>query len=48
MLLHVDFKARRTCPALPDVLSAATRVAAAPRALPRPTGAGRAIGSPAA
>ena len=48
MLLHVDFKARRTCPALPDVLSAATRVAAAHAALPRPTGAGRAIGSPAA
>jgi carnitine 3-dehydrogenase len=44
MCLHVDMKAGRACPAAPDVLAKLGPIAAAHAALPRPDGAGRAIG----
>ena len=47
MLLHVDTKAERACPAAPEVLERLHAVAAAQAALPVPEGAGRAIAMPA-
>jgi len=44
MLLHVDMKAGRTCPAAPAVLDRLRPIAAAHAALPRPEGAGRHVG----
>ncbi|MGH6946622.1 MAG: carnitine 3-dehydrogenase [Kiloniellales bacterium] len=44
MLLHVDTKAGRACPAAPAVLARLTRIAEAHARLPRPDGAGRHIG----
>ena len=44
MLLHVDAKSGRTCPALPEVRAKLERLRAAHAALPRPRDAGRAIG----
>ncbi|HEX9906475.1 MAG TPA: carnitine 3-dehydrogenase [Propylenella sp.] len=44
MLLHVDAKTGRAAPAEPQVLAKLTELAAAHSALPRPEGAGRAVG----
>ncbi|MCB2110428.1 MAG: carnitine 3-dehydrogenase [Defluviimonas sp.] len=44
MLLHVDMKAGRTCPAAAGVLSRLLPIAAAHAALPRPEAAGRHVG----
>jgi hypothetical protein len=44
MCLHVDIKAGKTCPAAPEVLAKLKPIAEAHTALPRPEGAGRAIG----
>jgi carnitine 3-dehydrogenase len=44
MLLHVDMKAGRTCPAHPDVLARLLPIAKAHAALPRPASAGRHVG----
>lgn len=44
MCLHVDMKAGKTCPAAPEVLAKLKPIAEAHAALPRPDGAGRAIG----
>jgi carnitine 3-dehydrogenase len=44
MLLHVDAKAGRVCPALPEVRAKLDPLAAAHAGLPRPAQAGRAIG----
>ena len=43
MLLHVDTRSGRACPALPDVRERLDKVAAAHARLPRPNDAGRAI-----
>lgn len=45
MLLHVDMKAGRACPAEPAVQAALAPLAASHLALPRPGGAGRAVGA---
>jgi carnitine 3-dehydrogenase len=45
MCLHVDMKAGKTCPAAPAVLARLTPIALAHKALPRPEGAGRSIGT---
>jgi carnitine 3-dehydrogenase len=45
MLLHVDMKAGRACPAGPEVLDRLQPLAAAHRTLPRPRDAGRAVGA---
>ena len=44
MLLHVDMKAGRACPAAPAVLARLMPIAEAHKALPRPEGAGRHVG----
>ena len=44
MLLHVDTKAGRACPARPDVLARIQRIAEAHAALPSPEHAGRRVG----
>ena len=44
MLLHVDMKAGKTCPAAPEVLSRLTPIAEAHKSLPRPDAAGRYVG----
>lgn len=44
MLLHVDMRAGRTCPAAPKVLARLMPIAAAHKALPRPESAGRHVG----
>lgn len=44
MLLHVDMKAGKTCPAAPQVLAKLQPIAAAHAALPRPESAGRFTG----
>lgn len=44
MLLHVDMKAGKTCPAAPEVLARLMPIAEAHRALPRPEAAGRSVG----
>ncbi|MDW4548590.1 carnitine 3-dehydrogenase [Defluviimonas sp. D31] len=44
MLLHVDMKAGRTCPAAPEVLAKLLPIAEAHRPLPRPEAAGRFVG----
>ena len=44
MLLHVDMKAGKTCPAAPEVLARLMPIAEAHKALPRPEAAGRQIG----
>jgi carnitine 3-dehydrogenase len=44
MLLHVDMKAGRTCPAAPEVLARLSPIAGAHAALPRPDAAGRHVG----
>jgi carnitine 3-dehydrogenase len=44
MLLHVNMKSGRTCPALPPVLANLELIAEPHRTLPRPAGAGRSIG----
>ena len=44
MLLHVDMKAGRACPAAPAVLARLRPIAEAHAALPRPEGAGRHVG----
>ncbi len=44
MLLSVDTEAGRACPAGPDVLQRLREIAHAHAALPRPDGAGRAVG----
>ena len=44
MLLHVDMKAGKTCPAAPTVLAKLQPIAAAHAALPRPESAGRFTG----
>ncbi len=44
MLLHVDMKAGKTCPAAPEVLARLMPLAQAHAALPQPDGTGRAIG----
>lgn len=44
MLLHVDMKAGKSCPAAPEVLARLLPIAEAHRALPRPEGAGRHVG----
>ncbi len=46
MLLHVDTRAGRTVPAEAPVLARLRRIAAAHAALPKPEGAGRAVGAP--
>lgn len=46
MLLHVDMKAGKSCPALPEVRAKLDPIAAAHADLPRPQGAGRQIGAP--
>ena len=43
MQLHVDMRASRACPAAPEILARAQRLASAHRALERPEGSGRAI-----
>lgn len=48
MLVHVDTRAGGTCPALPGVLAAVRRLAAAQAGLERPAGAGRPIALPVA
>jgi carnitine 3-dehydrogenase len=44
MLLHVDTKAGRACPAPPDVLARVQRIAEAHATLPQPEHAGRRVG----
>jgi len=44
MLLHVDRRAGRACPARPDVLARVRRIAEAHAALPKPEHAGRRVG----
>jgi carnitine 3-dehydrogenase len=44
MLLHVDMKAGRTCPAAAEVLARLMPIATAHAPLPRPDAAGRAVG----
>lgn len=44
MLLHVDMKAGKACPAAPEVLSRLMPIAEAHKALASPTGAGRYVG----
>ncbi|MCF1708644.1 carnitine 3-dehydrogenase [Tabrizicola sp. J26] len=44
MCLHVDMKAGKTCPAVPEVLAKLLPIFEAHKALPRPADAGRAIG----
>lgn len=44
MLLHVDARAGRACPARGDVAAQVARIAAAHAALPVPEGAGRSVG----
>lgn len=44
MLLHVDMKAGKTCPASPAVLAKLMPIVEAHKALPRPESAGRAVG----
>jgi carnitine 3-dehydrogenase len=44
MLLHVDMKAGKTCPAAPGVLARLMPIAEAHKALPRPDAAGRHVG----
>jgi carnitine 3-dehydrogenase len=44
MLLHVDMKAGKTCPAAPEVLARLMPIAKAHKALPRPEAAGRFCG----
>ena len=44
MLLHVDTGAGRACPARQDILANVERIWAAQQSLPKPDGAGRAIG----
>jgi len=44
MLLHVDMKAGKTCPAGAGVMARLMPIAAAHKALPRPEGAGRHVG----
>lgn len=44
MLLHVDMKAGKTCPAAPAVLAKLMPIAEAHKALPRPEAAGRHVG----
>lgn len=46
MIVHVDTKAGRACPAKPEVLEKLNRIADAHRALPWPERAGRNIGIP--
>jgi carnitine 3-dehydrogenase len=43
MQLHVDMRASRAAPALPEVLARVERIAAAHRGLERPAGSGRSI-----
>lgn len=47
MLLHVDMKANRACPAQPAVRANVMRLAQAQAGLPKPTDAGRRIAMPA-
>jgi carnitine 3-dehydrogenase len=47
MLLHVDMKAGKTCPAHADVLARLTPITQAHAGLPQPAGTGRAIGQKA-
>lgn len=44
ILLHVDMKAGKTCPAAPEVLARLMPIAEAHKALPRPEAAGRHVG----
>jgi carnitine 3-dehydrogenase len=44
MLLHVDMKAGKVCPAAPEVLTRLMPIAEAHKALPRPEAAGRFVG----
>lgn len=44
MLLHVDMKANKACPAAPEVLANLAPITAAHAALPRPAAAGRFVG----
>lgn len=44
MMLHVDMKAGKTCPAAPEVLARLNPIAAAHAGLPPPEGTGRAVG----
>ncbi len=44
MLLHVDMKAGKACPAAPEVLAKLKAIAGAHAALPRPESAGRYVG----
>ncbi|MGC9420678.1 MAG: carnitine 3-dehydrogenase [Rhodovulum sp.] len=44
LLLHVSLETRRSCPPGPDVAHHLSRIARAHAALPRPDGAGRAVG----
>jgi carnitine 3-dehydrogenase len=46
MLLHVDTKAGRACPACADLLARVRRIAAAHASLPRPDEAGRFVSQP--
>ncbi len=45
MLLHVDMKAGKTCPAAASVLAKLMPIAAAHKGMPRPETAGRAVGA---
>ena len=47
MVLHVHAATGRVCPALPEIRARLAPIVAAHAALPRPPGAGRAIGMPA-
>ena len=44
MLLHVDMKAGKACPAAPEVLARLNPIAEAHKALPRPASVGRHVG----
>ncbi len=44
MLLHVDMKANKTCPAAPEVLARLMPIVEAHKTLPRPEAAGRFVG----
>ena len=46
LLLHVNLKTRRSCPPAPAVAARLERLRARHAALPRPEGAGRAVGAP--
>ena len=46
MLVHVDLATRRAVPPAPEIAEALGRLARAQAALPRPEGAGRAVGDP--